>query len=270
MGGHLWRADPDLRPARLGAEHHRRPRRPARSRLRRLLRGRRLCLCPARAAYRPAASGRCCRSAACSPPSGASASAFRCCACAAIISPSSRWPSREIVRIVLVNWDVVTHGEAGLFGFPRRHLLRPALHSRPARLRRLFRPAIRRGAQADLPVLSGAGAGAARQFRVASGFAACRWARLGGACARTRSPAARSASTPPTSSSPPSRSGPFSPASPAACSRCGRASSRRRASPSTKARPILAIVVLGGARLADAAWRSPPCSSSAPRSCCAN
>ena len=45
--------DPDLRHARLGPEHRRRPRRPARSRLRRLLRGRRLFLRAARQDIRP-------------------------------------------------------------------------------------------------------------------------------------------------------------------------------------------------------------------------
>ena len=85
--------DPDLRHARLGAEHRGRPRRPARSRLRRVLRGRRLFLCAAR--HRPSAcrSGSACRSPASSRRSGASCSAFRCCGCAATISPSSRWRS---------------------------------------------------------------------------------------------------------------------------------------------------------------------------------
>ena len=85
--------DPDLRDARLGAEHRGRPRRPARPRLCRLLRGRRLFLRAARQDLRllvldPAAAGRHPRRR-----SGASCSAFRCCGCAATISPSSRWPS---------------------------------------------------------------------------------------------------------------------------------------------------------------------------------
>ncbi len=45
--------DPDLRDARLGPQHRRRPRRSSRSRLRRLLRRRRLLLCPARQDLRP-------------------------------------------------------------------------------------------------------------------------------------------------------------------------------------------------------------------------
>ena len=86
----------------------------------------------------------------------------------------------EIVRIVLVNWDVVTHGEAGLFGFPPRHLFRPAFHSRTARLRCSCRPALRRRPQADLPLFRGAGAGAARQFRVDQASPPAPRPRLGG------------------------------------------------------------------------------------------
>ena len=48
MGRQFRHPDPDLRDARLGAEHRGRARRPARSRLRRLLRGRRLLLRAAR------------------------------------------------------------------------------------------------------------------------------------------------------------------------------------------------------------------------------
>ena len=83
----------DLRHARLGPEHRGRPRRPARPRLRRLLRGRRLLLRPVRADLRPRlldlpAVGRPARGHA-----SASCWAFRCCACAATIWPSSRWAS---------------------------------------------------------------------------------------------------------------------------------------------------------------------------------
>ena len=71
------------------------PRRPARPRLCRLLRGRRLFLCAAGQDLRLLRSGSCCRSPAFSPRSGASCSAFRCCVCAATISPSSRSPSAK-------------------------------------------------------------------------------------------------------------------------------------------------------------------------------
>ncbi len=52
MGRQFRHPDPHLRDARLGAEHRRRPRRPARPRLRRLLRGRRLLLRAARQGLR--------------------------------------------------------------------------------------------------------------------------------------------------------------------------------------------------------------------------
>ena len=85
----LRHPDPDLCDARLGPEHRRRPRRPARSRLCRLLRGRRLCLC---AACRPTygLSFWICLPLAGIPRGvlGHYPRAFRCCACAAIISPS--------------------------------------------------------------------------------------------------------------------------------------------------------------------------------------
>ena len=53
MGRQFRHPGADLRDARLGPEHRRRARRPARPRLRRLLRRRRLCLCAARHAFRP-------------------------------------------------------------------------------------------------------------------------------------------------------------------------------------------------------------------------
>ena len=87
------RPDPDLRHAGLGPEHRGRPRRPARSRLRRLLRRRRLFLCAAQHPVRPrllggAAAGRH-DGGDLRPPARLS----RCCACAATISPSSPWAS---------------------------------------------------------------------------------------------------------------------------------------------------------------------------------
>ena len=88
MDRQFRRPDPDLRHARLGAEHRRRPRRPARSRLCRLLRGRRLFLRAARQEFRPVVLDPAADRRASSPPSGACCSASRCCACAATISPS--------------------------------------------------------------------------------------------------------------------------------------------------------------------------------------
>ena len=85
--------DPDLCDARLGPQHRGRARRPARPRLRRVLRGRRLLVRAARQGVRLLVLACCCRSPAASRRSGASCSAFRCCACAATISRSSRWRS---------------------------------------------------------------------------------------------------------------------------------------------------------------------------------
>ena len=104
--------DPDLHHAGLGAEHRRRPRRPARSGLRRLLRGRRLFLCTAR--HRPSDLSfwmlpAAFRNSGCV--LGHDCSAFRCCGCAAIISPSSRWHLAKSSALVLINFTVdLTNG----------------------------------------------------------------------------------------------------------------------------------------------------------------
>ena len=113
--------DPDLRHARLGPQHRGRPRGPARSRLRRLLRRRRLCLRAARRTHlRLSASGSACRWPACWRPSGASCSAFRCCGCAATISPSSRSRSARSSASSSSTGSTFTSGYAGISGVPRR------------------------------------------------------------------------------------------------------------------------------------------------------
>ena len=89
----LRRPDPDLCDAGLGTQHRGRPRRPARSRLRRLLRRRRLFLRAAVDDLRPVvldlpAAGGNARGDV-----GTSFSAFRCCGCAATIWRSSPWRS---------------------------------------------------------------------------------------------------------------------------------------------------------------------------------
>ena len=83
--------------------------------------------------------------------------------------------------------------------------------------------------------------------------------RLGGACARTRSPAARSASTPPTPSSPRSPWARCSPASPARSSPRARPSSRRNPSPSSSRRP-------SSPSWCSAAWAARSASPSPPSS----
>ncbi len=77
-----------LHHARLGPEHRGRPRRPARPRLCRLLRGRRLYLRAARHAFRPRLLDLPADRRRCSPRCGASFSASPCFGCAATISPS--------------------------------------------------------------------------------------------------------------------------------------------------------------------------------------
>ena len=84
----------------------------------------------------------------------------------------------EIVRIVLVNWDVVTHGEAGLFGFPGLDFFGLAFIPGPRGFDAHFGLNICRRAQADLPLLHRAGSGARRQRRVDAAAAAAARPRL--------------------------------------------------------------------------------------------
>ena len=125
----------------------------------------------------------------------------RCCACAATISPSSRLGFGEIIRLVLINWVDLTQR-------PGRH----RRHSRPDLLRRGRSRETRAGRQADLrrddghpvhrqpapdlPLLHHPAAGAGHQPLHPAHPRACRSAAPGRRCARTRSPAARSASIP--------------------------------------------------------------------------
>ncbi len=78
----------DLRDAGLGPQRRGRSRRPARPRLCRLLRSRRLFLCPAVDHIRPVVLGLPAAGRASSPPYGACCSASPCCGCAATTSPS--------------------------------------------------------------------------------------------------------------------------------------------------------------------------------------
>ena len=136
-------------------------------------------------------------------------------------------------------------------GFRRDHPHRPHQlaepHRRPERRQPhpaadLFRPALRQrrvdptfhgffgtGVQPHppphLPLLRHPGAGAPHELRDAAPAAACPSGGPGRPCARTRSPAARSASTRSPRSSPRSPSAPCSAASPARSSPRGRASS---------------------------------------------
>ena len=127
-----------LHDARLGPEHRRRPRRPARSRLRRVLCGRRLFLRPDRAGFRPVFW-------VCLPLAGILA-AF---AGVMLGFPVLRLRGDylaivtlgfgEIIRLVLLNWQSLTGGPNGISGIPRPIVLRPAFHHRRKRLRRDLR-----------------------------------------------------------------------------------------------------------------------------------
>ena len=129
---------------------------------------------------------------------------------------------------------------------PAADILRHSVQRRRQRLRR----GVRSGILADLPhhlsLLRDPGAGAADRLRHACGCAGCRSAAPGRRCARTRSPAARSASTPPTPSSPPSPWARCSPALPARSSPRAQGFISPESFTFMESATILAIVVLGG------------------------
>ena len=105
----------------------------------------------------------------------------------------------EIIRLVLINWREVTNGTAGISGIPKVTFfgLFDFDVSSPDYIAKVFGIAAVGRLLQDLPLLPDPGARAADRLRHASGCAACRSAAPGKRCARTRSPAARSASTPP-------------------------------------------------------------------------
>ena len=142
----------------------------------------------------------------------------------------------EIIRLVIINWQSLTGGPNGVSGIPRPTLFGMPLDAGRRRPRRHARHRILADPSHRVPVLSDPGAGAADQLGRRSGCGGCRSAAPGRRCARTRSPAARSASTSPPPSSPRSPSARCSAASPARSSRRGRASSRRNPSPSRNPR----------------------------------
>ena len=199
--------DPDLHHAGLGPEHRRRPRRAARSRLRRLLRRRRLRL---RAAghQRPRqglhgrvagpnfwplwASGSACRWPASWRPSGASCWASRCCGCAATISPSSRWRSaRSSASCSSTGCPSPTAMPASP-AFPRPTFFGLPFNASDTGLRRLLRPRVHAALPHHLPVLRDPGAGPAHQLGHPAPAPAARRPRLGGAArGRDRLPLAR-------------------------------------------------------------------------------
>ena len=113
------RPDPDLRHAGLGPEHRGRPRRPARSRLCRLLRRRRLFLRAAQHAVSAWASGRCCRSPACWRRRFGVLLGFPVLRLRGDYLAIVTLGFGEIIRVVLLNWVDLTNG-------PDRHRRHPA------------------------------------------------------------------------------------------------------------------------------------------------
>ena len=138
----------------------------------------------------------------------------------------------EIIRLVLINWVDLTIGLCRHLLHPAPDLFRHSVQRQRRRLRRRVRARILAGLPHHLSLLRDPVPGAADRLRHAAACGACRSGAPGKRCARTRSPAARSASTPPRPSSPPSPSVRCSAASPARSSPPARASSRRKASPS--------------------------------------
>ncbi len=140
----------------------------------------------------------------------------------------------EIIRLVLINWVPVTNGYAGITGVPRPTFFGIPFNADDDGFAAVFGlefTPVYRTIFLYYVILS------SRCSRPSSrcGCAACRSGAPGRRCARTRSPAARSASTRPTPSLPPSRWAPCSPASQARSSRRARASSHR--SPSRSSNP---------------------------------
>ena len=105
----------------------------------------------------------------------------------------------EIIRLVLINWREVTNGTAGISGIPKVTFfgLFSFNVSRPNYIAKVFGIAAVGRLLQDLPLLPDPGSWRCSPPSSRSGCAACRSAAPGKRCARTRSPAARSASTPP-------------------------------------------------------------------------
>ena len=143
-------------------------------------------------------SGSACRCAASWPPSGGSSSAFRCCGCAAIIWPSSPWLSARLSGWCLINWVDLTNGGAGIasipaisfFGMPFSSGESAAL---PPRFGLTFDPMHR---IIFLYFVILALCRPSPRWSPRCGCVACRWGGPGKPCGKTRSPAARWASTP--------------------------------------------------------------------------
>ena len=138
----------------------------------------------------------------------------------------------EIIRLILINWVDLTNGYAGISGIPRPSFFGIPFTADDNGFAAVFGLEFSPTLSHHLPLLRDPGAGACSPPLLPSGCAGCRSAAPGRRCARTKSPAARSASTPPTPSSPPSPWAPCLQVSPARSSLRGRVSFLRNPSPS--------------------------------------
>ena len=151
----------------------------------------------------------------------------------------------EIIRIVLINWVDLTNGYAGITGIPRPTFFGIPFNADDDGFAAVFGLEFSPDLPHDLLYYLILALALLTAF-VTCACAACRSAAPGRRCARTKSPAVRSASTPPTPSSPPSRWAPCLRDLPARSSRRGRASSRPTPSHSWNRPRSSSIVVLGG------------------------
>ena len=103
----------------------------------------------------------------------------------------------EIIRIVLINWVSLTNGPNGITGIPRPTLfgLAFSMDGGDGTFAGFFNIEPATDPAGHLPLLRHPGPGAADQLGHAAPAPHCRWAAHGRHCARTRSPAARWAST---------------------------------------------------------------------------
>ena len=138
----------------------------------------------------------------------------------------------EIIRMVIINFTALTNGYAGIGGIPRPSFFGIPFNADDNGFAAVFGlpfSPVYRVIFLYYVILALA---LADRLRHRAAAAAAGRPRLGGACARTRSPAARSASTPPIPSSRPSPWARCSPVLPARSSPPGKVLSRRNPSPS--------------------------------------
>ena len=183
--------DPDLRDARLGPEHRGRPRRPARSRLRRVLRGRRLFLRAAGQELRPVVLDLL-------PLAGILAAFWGILLGFPVLRLRGDYLAivtlafGEIIRLVLINWVPVTNGYAGISGIPRPTFFGIPFNASDDGFAAVFGLEFTPDLPHDLPLLRDPRARAAHRLRDHAAAPAAGRPRLGSAArGRDRLPLAR-------------------------------------------------------------------------------